>query len=126
MSIQLFFLFPFLFREHEIRTDNEVVGKEGLDTGLALKGKNEMPDIVKAKEVVKETLLGAEQAEDADVPLSAQSKAIFQSVARRDEESGSGELVMGEGEFIEAVAPAGEDYVSRFFFDGGWKDGRMR
>lgn len=67
-----------------------------------------MPDIIKAKEVVKETLLGAEAA--GDVQLSAQSKATFEREAKKDAETG--ELFMGEEEFINAVAPEGEDYVS--------------
>ncbi|TVY73288.1 Calcium-binding mitochondrial carrier protein Aralar1, partial [Lachnellula suecica] len=65
-----------------------------------------MPDITTAKEVVKETLLGAEAA--GDVLLSAQSKATFDKNARKDEESG--EWFMGEEDFINAVAPEGEDY----------------
>jgi hypothetical protein len=60
-----------------------------------------MLDIIKAKEVA------------ADVQLSAQSKATFEKNARRDEETG--ELFMGEEEFVDAVAPKGEDYVSACF-----------
>ena len=71
-----------------------------------------VPEIEKAKEVLKETLLGAEIP--ADVQLSAQSKATFEKNARTDEDSG--ELFMGEEEFINAIAPEGEDYVSDFFF----------
>jgi len=70
-----------------------------------------MPDIIKAKEVVKESLLGVETA--GAVQLSAQSKATFEKNARRDEETG--ELFMGEEEFVDAVAPKGEDYVSLFY-----------
>ncbi|TAQ88609.1 hypothetical protein B7494_g3047 [Chlorociboria aeruginascens] len=65
-----------------------------------------MADIQKVKVAVKETLLGSEQVED--VQLSALSKATFEKNAHKDEESG--ELYMGEEEFINAVAPAGEDY----------------
>jgi solute carrier family 25 aspartate/glutamate transporter 12/13 len=68
-----------------------------------------MADLSKAKEVVKETLLGSEQV--AEVQLSAQSKATFDKNARKDAETG--ELFMGEEEFINAVAPESEDYVSR-------------
>lgn len=68
-----------------------------------------MADITKAKEVVKEKLLGSEQV--GEVQLSALSKATFNRNARKDEESG--ELVMGEEEFINAIAPEGEDYVSQ-------------
>ena len=59
------------------------------------------------KEVVKESLLGSELP--SDVQLSAQSKATFDKNARKDEKSG--ELFMGEEEFINAIAPEGEDYV---------------
>jgi solute carrier family 25 aspartate/glutamate transporter 12/13 len=71
-----------------------------------------MPDITTAKEAVKESLLGAETA--GEEQLSAQSKATFEKNARRDEKSG--ELFMGEEEFINAVAPKGEDYVSCVIF----------
>lgn len=69
-----------------------------------------MADITKAKEVVKETLLGSETAGDGDMQLSAQSKATFDKNATKDEESG--EVYMGEEEFINAIAPETEDYVS--------------
>ncbi|RDW88562.1 calcium-binding mitochondrial carrier protein-like protein Aralar1 [Coleophoma cylindrospora] len=65
-----------------------------------------MPDLVKAKEVVKETLLGVD--ETADLQLSAQTRAAFEQNARKDEQTG--ELFMGEQEFVNAVAPAGQDY----------------
>lgn len=58
------------------------------------------------KEGVKETLLGSEEPEQ----LSAQTKATFDSHARKDGETG--ELVMGVEEFINAIAPEDEDYVS--------------
>jgi solute carrier family 25 aspartate/glutamate transporter 12/13 len=67
-----------------------------------------MADVTKVKEVVKESLLGSELP--TDVQLSAQSKATFDKNARKDEKSG--ELFMGEEEFINAIAPEGEDYVS--------------
>lgn len=68
-----------------------------------------MADLTKAKEVVKESLLGAEVPED--VQLSAQSRATFEKNARK--EADSDELYMSEKEFINAIAPEGEDYVSR-------------
>lgn len=67
-----------------------------------------MADLVKAKVVVKETLLGSEQAEDFQ--LSAQSRATFERNAKAD--AATGESYMSEEEFINAIAPAGEDYVS--------------
>jgi solute carrier family 25 aspartate/glutamate transporter 12/13 len=59
------------------------------------------------KETVKETLLGTEEP---SVQLSAQTRATFAKHSRKDEESG--ELIMGQEEFINAIAPADEDYVS--------------
>lgn len=70
-----------------------------------------MADLSKAKEVMKEALVATE----ADVQLSAQSKATFDKNARRDENTG--ELFMGEEEFINAVAPPTEDYVSQTELD---------
>jgi solute carrier family 25 aspartate/glutamate transporter 12/13 len=65
-------------------------------------------EAMKVKEVVKETLLGSEVPEDAQI--SARSKSTFIENSKKDSESG--ELYMGEEEFINAVAPEGEDYVS--------------
>ncbi|CAG8977818.1 hypothetical protein HYALB_00008984 [Hymenoscyphus albidus] len=65
-----------------------------------------MADVTKVKEVVKEKLLGSEIPQD--VKLSAQSRATFDRNARKDAETGG--LYMGEEEFINAVAPEGEDY----------------
>jgi solute carrier family 25 aspartate/glutamate transporter 12/13 len=67
-----------------------------------------MPDVQEVKEAVKETLLGVEVP--VGVQLSALSRETFEKNARKDEESG--ELYMGEAEFTNAIAPAGEDYVS--------------
>jgi solute carrier family 25 aspartate/glutamate transporter 12/13 len=67
-----------------------------------------MADISKAKEAVKETLLGTDGTEE--VKLSAQSKVTFEKNARKDADSG--ELFMAEEDFINAIAPLGEDYVS--------------
>lgn len=69
-----------------------------------------MAEISKAKEVVKEKLLGIDQTEE--IKLSAQSKHTFEKNARRDE--ASGELFMTQEDFINAIAPVDEDYVSRF------------
>lgn len=71
-----------------------------------------MTDVTKVKEVVKESLLGSEQVEGEQ--LSAQSKATFEKNARRDE--ATGELYMGEQEFVNAVAPEDEDYVSQLSY----------
>ena len=72
-----------------------------------------MADVAKVKvhevkEVVKETLLGADLAQD--VKATARSKAVFEENARSDGEAG--ELYMSEEDFVNAVAPVGEDYVS--------------
>jgi solute carrier family 25 aspartate/glutamate transporter 12/13 len=69
-------------------------------------------EVTKVKEVVKESLLGSEVPEDA--MMSARSKTTFIDNAKKDPETG--ELYMGEEEFINAVAPEGEDYVSCTFF----------
>lgn len=66
-----------------------------------------MPKAVAVKEAVKETLIGSEEP----VQVSAQTKARFNSNAVKD--PGSGELYMGPDEFINAVAPSDEDYVSQ-------------
>jgi solute carrier family 25 aspartate/glutamate transporter 12/13 len=59
------------------------------------------------KEAVKGSLLGLEEP---TANLSASYRATFLSNAKKDEESG--EPVMGPDEFIDAIAPADEDYVS--------------
>lgn len=66
-----------------------------------------MSKAVAVKEAVKETLIGSEEP----VQVSAQTKARFNSNAIKDPESG--ELYMGQEEFINAVAPSDEDYVSQ-------------
>ena len=71
-----------------------------------------MADVAKAAEVVKEKLLGTELPAE-ELQLSAQSKATFDKHAKKD--GGWGELYMGEEEFINAIAPKGEDYVSWLF-----------
>lgn len=57
------------------------------------------------QEAVKESLLGHEET----AQLSAQTRARFLKNAVPDAETG--ELVMGPVEFIDAIAPEGEDYV---------------
>ena len=44
-----------------------------------------------------------------DVQINASSKSIFDKYARKDAQTG--ELYMGEEEFINAIAPIGEDYL---------------
>ena len=67
-----------------------------------------MSNITQVRAVVKESLLGQEQM--GDLNLSAQSKTTFEKNCRRDEKSG--EVVMTEEDFVNAIAPVGEDYVS--------------
>jgi solute carrier family 25 aspartate/glutamate transporter 12/13 len=57
------------------------------------------------KEAVKEQLLGSTEAPQ----LSHQSRSNFIRHAQKDE---NGELYMNEDDFINAVAPKQEDYVS--------------
>ena len=57
------------------------------------------------KESVKESLLGT----TVEPQLSQQSRATFEKHARKDEE---GEKLMTEDDFINAIAPMQEDYVS--------------
>lgn len=64
----------------------------------------------KVKETVKETFKGSAAPEEPSHQLSAQSKARFNTHAAKDPETG--ELYMGQEEFINAIAPASEDYVS--------------
>lgn len=58
-------------------------------------------------ESVKESLLGTSQP----AQLSPSSRTTFLKHARRDEDSG--ELYMGEEEFINAIAPPEQNYVSQ-------------
>lgn len=67
--------------------------------------------VTKVAEGVKETLLGSTVQEQELEQLTGQTSATFRLHARKDEESG--ELVMGVEEFINAIAPKDEDYVSR-------------
>ncbi|KAI1352532.1 mitochondrial carrier domain-containing protein [Xylaria sp. FL0043] len=56
------------------------------------------------KEAVKSSLLGSEEPVD----LSASYRSTFLSNAKKDEQTG--EPIMGPDEFIDAIAPADEDY----------------
>lgn len=58
-------------------------------------------------EKLKETLVGTEV--ETETLLSDSTRSIFQRNALKNEETG--EQYLGRQEFIEAVAPAGEDYV---------------
>jgi len=65
-----------------------------------------MSKATSARKAVKESLLGTEEP----LQLSSQTKARFNSHAVKDPETGG--LYMGPDEFINAVAPPNEDYVS--------------
>ncbi|KAI9817994.1 MAG: mitochondrial aspartate-glutamate transporter agc1 [Thelocarpon impressellum] len=56
------------------------------------------------KEAVKETLVGTTR----EPQLSAQTKATFERLSRTDAETG--ERYMAEEDFVDAIAPADEDY----------------
>ena len=58
------------------------------------------------KETVKESLVGTTR----EPQLSQQAKATFDQHATKDEETG--DLYMTEEQFVDAIAPASEDYVS--------------
>ena len=57
-------------------------------------------------EALKEKLVGTE----VEPQLSAQTRQNFLQHAKKDE--GSDEYYMTETEFVDAIAPEGEDYVS--------------
>jgi solute carrier family 25 aspartate/glutamate transporter 12/13 len=57
-------------------------------------------------EAIKEKVLGTE----LEPQLSAQTRNNFLQYAKKDE--GSDEYYMTETEFVDAIAPEGEDYVS--------------
>lgn len=67
---------------------------------------SDVPVAAKVKESVKGTLLGTEEP----AQLSAHTQATFIKHAHHDE--AAGELVMTEPEFVDAIAPEKEDYVS--------------
>ncbi len=59
-----------------------------------------------AKQAIKESLLGTTR----DPELSQQTKATFDRNARQDE--ATGDFYMTEEDFVNAIAPASENYVS--------------
>lgn len=65
-----------------------------------------MSKVATVKEAVKETLVGSKEP----TQLSAQTRARFNRHAVKDAETG--ELYLGAEQFIDAVAPSHEDYVS--------------
>jgi len=65
-----------------------------------------MAPVTAVKEAVKESLIGSEET----VQWSSHIKLRFNSKAVKD--PGSGQLFMGPEEFIDAIAPPDEDYVS--------------
>lgn len=65
-----------------------------------------MAQMTAVKEAVKDSLVGTEET----LPMSAHTRARFLGNAIKDPETG--ELYMGPDEFINAVAPKSEDYVS--------------
>jgi len=67
-----------------------------------------MSKVTVVKEAVKESLIGSEGSNQPQ--LSSQTKARFLAKATKDPETG--ELFMGPDEFIDAIAPVNEDYVS--------------
>lgn len=66
---------------------------------------NVVPAAEQIKETVKESLLGTETPEG----VSSESRARFLQHASIEE---NGELYMSQDDFINAIAPEGEDYVS--------------
>jgi len=62
------------------------------------------------KEQVVESLLGT----TAEPQLNKEARASFMKYAQKDEESG--DYYLDEQNFIEAIAPASEDYVSHLHF----------
>lgn len=62
----------------------------------------------KVTAAVKATLVGTQ--EEGELAVSQQIKTNFLQHARKDESSG--ELYMTEDEFIDAIAPKHQDYVS--------------
>lgn len=71
-----------------------------------------MSKVTAVKEAVKESLIGVEEPAQA----STQTKARFNQNAVKD--ATTGDLFLGEEEFINAVAPLTEDYVSIFTCGG--------
>lgn len=65
-----------------------------------------MSKLAVATEALKEAVVGTHEPEQ----LAAHTKARFAQYAVKDADSG--ELYLGPEEFINAVAPKGEDFVS--------------
>ena len=63
-----------------------------------------------AKEAVKEAVLGHDESQSTS-SFSEHTHAIFERFAHRDEETG--ELVMSQNEFIDAITEGGDDFVSQ-------------
>ena len=61
------------------------------------------------KQAVKASLVGTEESPES-IQLSQQVKKNFTQYARKDEESG--DLYMTEEDFVNAIAPKNQDYVS--------------
>lgn len=64
-----------------------------------------------AKDAVKEAVLGHDESQNTS-GYPDQTHAVFERFAHRDEETG--ELVMSQQEFIDAITDGGEDFVSLF------------
>ena len=72
--------------------------------------KQRIDSMATAKTAIKESLLGA----TLEPEISSQSKATFDRNSRQDEETE--ERYMSEEDFVNAVAPASEDYVGCWIF----------
>lgn len=66
-----------------------------------------MAQMSAVKEAVKDSLVGSE---DAGLQMSTQTRARFMSNAIKD--PATGELYLGNDEFVKAVTPKNEDFVS--------------
>lgn len=62
------------------------------------------------KESIKATLVGTTTEPEPEPPMTAQVKSNFMQHARPDSETG--DLCMTEEDFINAIAPKNENYVS--------------
>ena len=79
-----------------------------------------MSQIKAVKEAVKDSLVGSDEV---SAQMSAQTKARFLSNAVKDPQTG--ELSMGPEEFINAIAPKSEDYVSLCFYHYSYSPSRQ-
>lgn len=79
-----------------------------------------MSKLAVATEAVKEAVVGTHEPEQ----LAAHTKARFTQHAVKDAETG--ELYLGPEEFINAVAPTGEDYVSHLLLWPSWATAQLR